>query len=248
MILRNLEDQSEGIVINGVKISNLICRWYCASRWFSPGTWSALVFRSTAKTMKCMVILKSEVLPTCRLWNRNVSIEHVSSFNHLGALVTSDAQCQKEIRRRIRLSKMNTSSLDLFSAVKNCQSQLRCAYSKPLSGLHSSMVANQCCLAPKHCSSGDVVLPTQAPGLVCGPSYKQGGVQSSWDEKRTLKYGRAKTIKISGSFNQERISSRPEFNWNNWRTAKENHFSLISILDLSGKFGTQRWIKLCGTR
>lgn len=56
----------------------------------------------SCKKTKMTVISKSKVPPLCQLHHGNT---HVSSFNYLGSIVASHAQCRKEIRRRIGLTK-----------------------------------------------------------------------------------------------------------------------------------------------
>ena len=108
VILRELEHHPEGIIINGCKINNL--RYADDTVLIATSAddlqklYDAVVIASeqlglhvnSKKTKtKCMVISKSEVPPICLLKQREVLIEQVSSFNYLGAFITSDARCKK---------------------------------------------------------------------------------------------------------------------------------------------------------
>ena len=64
------------------------------------------------KKTECMVISKRLVCPKCPLLVKNQQIVQVSSFNYLGSIITEDARCTKEIKRRIVLAKSAFSKLD----------------------------------------------------------------------------------------------------------------------------------------
>jgi len=115
-ILRTLEDRPEGIEVGGIKINNL--RYaddtvlLASSEAELQSLFDTVVTTSenlglsiNNKKTKCMVVSKLEVPPTCHLRHDKASIEQISSFNYLGALVTSDARCKREIRRRISIAK-----------------------------------------------------------------------------------------------------------------------------------------------
>ena len=63
------------------------------------------------KKTECMVVSKTES-PTCILKVKDQRIKQVSSFNYLGSLITEDARCIKEVKRRIALAKSAFSKLD----------------------------------------------------------------------------------------------------------------------------------------
>ena len=115
-ILRQLENRPEGLSINGIMINNL--RYaddtvlLASSNEDLQSLYNAVVKSSeelglhvNSKKTKAMVISKSEVIPDCHLLHGNATIEQVSSFNYLGALISSDARCKNEIKRRIGISK-----------------------------------------------------------------------------------------------------------------------------------------------
>lgn len=116
MILRVLEDESEGILINGNKINNI--RYaddtilLAQSQEGLQKLFNKLDHESVrlglsinAKKTKTMVISKSSPEPACSIKHGTTEIEQVSHFNYLGSLVTSDGRSRKEIRRRIILAK-----------------------------------------------------------------------------------------------------------------------------------------------
>ena len=116
VILRDLQDRQEGVVVNGININNL--RYaddtvlIATSEEDLQNIFNAVVVSSknfglniNSKKTKVMVISKSENIPTCQLFHNATQIEQVSSFNYLGAIITSDSRCKKEILRRIGLAK-----------------------------------------------------------------------------------------------------------------------------------------------
>lgn len=87
-----------------------LCRWYSSDGHICkrpPKTFwcERLGFRVNSKETKCKMVSKSEVPPTCSVKQRKKETQQVSPFNHLGALVNSDARCKKEIWGRIGLAK-----------------------------------------------------------------------------------------------------------------------------------------------
>jgi len=124
MILRDLEDRPEGIIVNGVKINNL--RYaddtvlLASSAEDLQKIFDVVVAASAklgqhvnAKKTKTMVISKLEIPPACQIQHQSTTITQINYFNYLGSVVTSDARCKKEIRRRISLAK------DAFSRLRN---------------------------------------------------------------------------------------------------------------------------------
>ena len=123
VILRKLVDRDEGFLVNGVKINNL--RYaddtvlIATSAADLQNLFDVVVAESeglglhvNAKKTKCMVISKNNP-PKCNLKQKTATIEQVDSFNYLGALVTSDARCKPDIRRRIGMAK------DTYLRIKN---------------------------------------------------------------------------------------------------------------------------------
>ena len=54
---------------------------------------------------KCLVVSKKSS-PKCYLKLKEQIIKQVSSFNFLGSMITEDARCETEIKRRIAFSKL----------------------------------------------------------------------------------------------------------------------------------------------
>ena len=63
------------------------------------------------KKTECLVVSKKEN-PRCILKVKDQIIRQVSSFNYLGSLITDDARCVKEIKRRVALAKSTFLKLD----------------------------------------------------------------------------------------------------------------------------------------
>ena len=59
---------------------------------------------------KCLVVSKKSS-PKCNLKLKEQTIKQVSSFNYLGSMITEDARCETEIKRRIALAKSAFSKL-----------------------------------------------------------------------------------------------------------------------------------------
>ena len=57
------------------------------------------------KKTECMVVSKKSATPQCELFVNGQKIQQVSNFNYLGSLITEDSRSEKEIRRRITLTK-----------------------------------------------------------------------------------------------------------------------------------------------
>ena len=62
------------------------------------------------KKTECLVVAKRGS-PKCDLKLGDKDIKQVSSFNYLGSIITEDARCEKEIKRRIALAKSAFSKL-----------------------------------------------------------------------------------------------------------------------------------------
>ena len=54
---------------------------------------------------KCMVITKQNPEPTIELLSGDQTVEKVTSFNYLGSMITADARCETEIKRRVGIAK-----------------------------------------------------------------------------------------------------------------------------------------------
>ena len=116
IILRNLEDTDEGVIINGKRINNIRYADDTALVASSEAGLQRLLDVTEEKSLElgleinckktfCMVVSKEKPAPRCTLNCSNTLIEQVDSLNYLGSLISSDGRSEKEIRRRIALSK-----------------------------------------------------------------------------------------------------------------------------------------------
>ena len=58
-----------------------------------------------------MVLSKLITTPTCHINDGNI-LEQVQSFIYLGSFISSDARCEKEIRRRIGIAKSSFTTMN----------------------------------------------------------------------------------------------------------------------------------------
>ena len=65
---------------------------------------------NTKKT-ECMVVTKKRDIPTCNFWVHTTEIKQVNWFSYLGSLITADSRSDKEIKRRIAMSRETFSKL-----------------------------------------------------------------------------------------------------------------------------------------
>ena len=121
-IFRELEEIEEGIQINGQRINNIR---YADDTVLIASTEAGLqlllnkVLTSSekfglilnAKKTKVLVVSKQSPEPTINIMASNAKIEQVQHFNYLGSWITSDARCEKEIKRRITLAKTSFSNM-----------------------------------------------------------------------------------------------------------------------------------------
>ena len=68
------------------------------------------LYLNSAKSFT-MVISKASQIPTCNINVHDKILEQVHSFVYLGSPFTSDARCEKEIRRRIGIAKSAFTSM-----------------------------------------------------------------------------------------------------------------------------------------
>jgi len=59
-----------------------------------------------------MIVTKEKNIPSFNLWVHNTKIKQVNRFSYLGRLITSDGWCDREIKRRIAMSR------ETFSKIK----------------------------------------------------------------------------------------------------------------------------------
>jgi len=115
-ILRRLDEVSEGLLVNGVRINNI--RYaddtviIADSEEGLQNLLNILNDKSeeygmsiNCKKTKCMVFSKAKISPKCLLKMGDETIEQVEAFNYLGSVVTCDTRCRNEIRRRLTLAK-----------------------------------------------------------------------------------------------------------------------------------------------
>ena len=72
-----------------------------------------------------MVFSKSVTTPTCHIDVRGDILEEVQSFIYLGSLFSSDARCEKEIRRRIGVPESSFTSLNKVLTSRNIDMSVR---------------------------------------------------------------------------------------------------------------------------
>ena len=58
-----------------------------------------------------MVVTKKRDIPTCNIWVHTTKIKQVNWFSYLGSLITAGSRCDKEIKRRIVMSRETFSKL-----------------------------------------------------------------------------------------------------------------------------------------
>ena len=68
------------------------------------------LYLNSAKSFT-MVFSKASQIPTCNINIHGKILEQVHSFVYLGSQFTSDARCEKEIRRRIGIAKSAFTSI-----------------------------------------------------------------------------------------------------------------------------------------
>ena len=59
-----------------------------------------------------MIFTKSKIIPPCNITVHNKPLKQVESFMYLGSLLTSDARCEQEIKRRIGIAKSAYRSME----------------------------------------------------------------------------------------------------------------------------------------
>ena len=115
MILRHIENHV-GVTVNGHNITNL--RYaddtvlIADSEKELQSTFDTVAEESSkmglemnAKKTECMVVSKKKQTPTCNISYKGVGIRQTHQFKYLGFLITSDARCETEIKKRIAMAK-----------------------------------------------------------------------------------------------------------------------------------------------
>ena len=72
-----------------------------------------------------MVFSKASQIPTCNINFHGKILEQVHSFVYLGSQFTSDARCEKEIRRRIEIAKSDFTSMRKVLTSRNIHMTVR---------------------------------------------------------------------------------------------------------------------------
>ena len=72
-----------------------------------------------------MVFSKSITTPTCHIDVHGNILEQVQSFIYVGSLFSSDARCEKEIRRRIGIAKSSFTSMNKLFTSRNIDMAVR---------------------------------------------------------------------------------------------------------------------------
>ena len=72
-----------------------------------------------------MVFFKSITTPTCHIEVQGNILKQVQSFIYLGCLISSDARCEKEIRRRIGIAKSSFTSMNKVLTSRNIDMAVR---------------------------------------------------------------------------------------------------------------------------
>ena len=75
------------------------------------------LYLNSAKSFT-MVFSKTSQIPTCNINVHGKILEQVHSFVYLGSQFTSDARCEKEIRRRIWIAKSAFTSRHIHMTVR----------------------------------------------------------------------------------------------------------------------------------
>jgi len=123
MIMRNI-DQQEGVKVGGHNINNLR---YADDTVLIADSEEKLQdilqtvtqasenkgLQLNAKKTECMVITKKPTVPTCNLTCKGEQIKQVEKFKYLGCIITTDAKCDTEIKKRIAMAK------DTFTKMKS---------------------------------------------------------------------------------------------------------------------------------
>ena len=114
-ILRNIEE-CPGLKVNGENINNI--RYADDTVLIADSEKNLQLLLDTVvteserkglllnvKKTECMVISKKTVNPICNLNSKGEKIKQVQQFKYLGYIITSDAKCTTEIKRRIAIAK-----------------------------------------------------------------------------------------------------------------------------------------------
>ena len=121
MIMRELDDM-DGFRIGGTVVNNLRYaddtviiaeseeQLQCLINVVVTKSEEKCLYLNSAKSFT-MVFSKTSQIPTCNINVHGKILEQVHSFVYLGSQFTSDARCEKEIRRRIGIAKSAFTSM-----------------------------------------------------------------------------------------------------------------------------------------
>jgi len=85
----------------------------------------------------CMVISKSSVTPSCNITVNGDKLKQVDQFIYLGSLISQNGRCDKEIKRRIGISKNIFHSMKKVLASRAIKCVYETAFTEVLRVIHS---------------------------------------------------------------------------------------------------------------
>ena len=94
---------------------------------------------SNKKKTKIQVISKKKVIPICNIVLDGQELEQVYQFDYLGSLITSDSSCEKEIKRRIAMSKNAFENHKCILTNKKIKLKTKKTFSKMLRVVHFTL-------------------------------------------------------------------------------------------------------------
>ena len=77
-----------------------------------------------AKKTECMVISKHSDIPVCNILCKGERIKQVGTFKYLGFTITYDTRCDKEIKKRIALSKDTFTKIRIFTKINTLKAYI----------------------------------------------------------------------------------------------------------------------------
>ena len=121
MIMRNIRD-CEGVGIGGQNINNIRYADNTVLVADSEEKLQVMLDRVkqenerkglniNVKKTECMVISKRLPVPRLNLQCGNQTVKQVASFKYLGSLITEDARCEVEVKKRIGIAKKTFSDM-----------------------------------------------------------------------------------------------------------------------------------------
>ena len=114
-IFREIEDLN-GVTINGININNLRYADDTALLCFCPNDLQMLLdacneagklygMEINIKKTKTMVVRKTSPSPRINITLEVSPIQQTNSITYLGSLITEDGRCEKEVKRRIEITR-----------------------------------------------------------------------------------------------------------------------------------------------